>query len=50
MSSNFQVEEELIEEHSVSGLYPLGCILSHHCLANTVHTFESIEVVKLAWQ
>ena len=48
MSSNFQVEEELIEEHSVSGLYPLGCILSHHCLANTVHTFESIEVVKLA--
>ena len=32
------------ELNSLSGLYPLGCILSHDCLANTVHTFESVEV------
>ena len=48
-SSNCQVdddeeEEEELRQNSLSGLYPLGCILSHHCLANTVHTFESIEV------
>ena len=45
--SNCQVDEEEEEElrqNSLSGLYPLGCILSHHCLANTVHTFENIEV------
>ena len=47
-SSSCQVdveeEEEELRQNSLSGLYPLGCILSHHCLANTVHTFESIEV------
>ena len=45
-SSHYQVDEEDEElgQNSLSGLYPLGCILSHHCLANTVHTFESAEV------
>ena len=37
-------EDEKLIQNSLSGLYPLGCILSHDCLANTVHTFESAEV------
>ena len=40
-----QVEDDVdMRPNSVSGLFPLGCILSHDCRANTVHTFESFEV------
>ena len=42
---DYQVEDDVdMRPNSVSGLFPLGCILSHDCRANTVHTFESFEV------
>ena len=42
---DYQVEDDVdMKPNSVSGLFPLGCILSHDCRANTVHTFESFEV------
>ena len=42
---DYQVDEDVdMRPNSVSGLFPLGCILSHDCRANTVHTFESFEV------